>query len=150
MSCHAPGSKRRYPCTQTASAVQKYFPRLLQFCTSYRIWHASRAWKWTTARNLDFHTAKNIQLQANSFSLFLDEPYKLTSDLFTVVWPASLSWRTVCHQSRLEVKGTGPLKQFSSNSWQRSKFLKKEKSTTTTTNQEPFVWKCLLDFIFNF
>ena len=23
---HAPGSKRRYPCTQTASAVQKYFP----------------------------------------------------------------------------------------------------------------------------
>ena len=34
---HAPGSKRRYPCTQTASAVPKYFPRLLQFCTGYRI-----------------------------------------------------------------------------------------------------------------
>ena len=28
----APGSKRRYPCTQTASAVPKYFPCLLQFC----------------------------------------------------------------------------------------------------------------------
>ena len=28
---HAPGSKRRYPCAQTASAVPKYFPRLLQF-----------------------------------------------------------------------------------------------------------------------
>ena len=23
---HAPGSKRRYPCTQTASAVPNYFP----------------------------------------------------------------------------------------------------------------------------
>ena len=41
---HAPGSKRRYPRTQTASAVQKYFPCLLQFCTGYRIWHASRVW----------------------------------------------------------------------------------------------------------
>ena len=28
---HAPGSKRRYPCTQTASAVQKYFLCRLQF-----------------------------------------------------------------------------------------------------------------------
>ena len=34
---HAPGSNRRYPCTQTASAVPKYFPCLLQFCTGYRI-----------------------------------------------------------------------------------------------------------------
>ena len=34
---HALGSKRRYPCTQTASAVPKYFPCLLQFCTGYRI-----------------------------------------------------------------------------------------------------------------
>ena len=35
---HAPGSKRSlYPCTQTASAVPKYLPRLLQFCTGYRI-----------------------------------------------------------------------------------------------------------------
>ena len=40
---HAPGSKRRYPCTQTVSAVPKYFPRLLQFCTGYQIRHASRA-----------------------------------------------------------------------------------------------------------
>ena len=45
---HAPGSKRRYPCTQTAPAVPKYFSRLLQFCTGYRIWHASRAWKRKT------------------------------------------------------------------------------------------------------
>ena len=34
---HAPGSKREYPCTQTASAVQIFFPYLLQFCTGYRI-----------------------------------------------------------------------------------------------------------------
>ena len=34
---HAPGSKRRYQCTQTASAVSKYFPCLLQFYTGYRI-----------------------------------------------------------------------------------------------------------------
>ena len=34
---HAPGSKRRYPCTQTASAFAKYCPCLLQFCTGYRI-----------------------------------------------------------------------------------------------------------------
>ena len=34
---HAPGSKLRYPCTQTASAVPKCFPCLLQFYTGYRI-----------------------------------------------------------------------------------------------------------------
>ena len=35
---HAPGSKHRYrSCTQTASAVPKYFPYLIQFCTGYRI-----------------------------------------------------------------------------------------------------------------
>ena len=44
----APGSKRRYPCTQTASAVKKYFPCLLQFCTGYRIWHTSRVWERKT------------------------------------------------------------------------------------------------------
>ena len=34
---HEPGSKRSYPCTQTASAAPKYFPCLLQFYTGYRI-----------------------------------------------------------------------------------------------------------------
>ena len=34
---HTPGSKLGYPCTQTASAVRKYFPCLLQFCTGYHI-----------------------------------------------------------------------------------------------------------------
>ena len=46
---HAPGSKRRFQCTQTASAVPKYFPCLLQFCTVYRIWHTSRVWKRKTS-----------------------------------------------------------------------------------------------------
>ncbi len=34
---HAPGSKRRYPCTQTALAIPKYFACRLQFCPGYRI-----------------------------------------------------------------------------------------------------------------
>ena len=38
----APGSKRRYPCIETASAVPKYSPCELQFCTGYRFCHASR------------------------------------------------------------------------------------------------------------
>ena len=32
---HAQVSKRRYPCTQTASAVPKCFPCLLQFCNQH-------------------------------------------------------------------------------------------------------------------
>ena len=46
----SPGSKRRYPCSQTASAVLKYFPCLLQFCTGYCFWHASRVWKRKTSK----------------------------------------------------------------------------------------------------
>ena len=67
---HAPGSKHRYPCTQTASAVPKYFPCLLQFCTDYRIWYASRAWKRKTAKNVHFHITKNIQTQSTPFRYF--------------------------------------------------------------------------------
>ena len=65
---HAPGSKRRYPCSQTASAVPKYFPCLLQFCTGYRIWHASRVWRRKTSEK-----RKNFQDTTHTFSLFLDE-----------------------------------------------------------------------------
>ena len=64
---HAPGSKRGYPCIQTASAVPKYFSCLLQFCTGYRIWHASRVWKRKTARSWKYPDT------TNTFSLFLDE-----------------------------------------------------------------------------
>ena len=70
---HAPGSKRRYQCTQTASAVPKYPPCLLQFCSGYHIWHASRAWSQKWVKNHDFHTVKNIQMRATFFSPFLDE-----------------------------------------------------------------------------
>ena len=72
---HAPGSKRRYPCTQTASAVPKYFLCLLQFCTCYRLGHASESEK--RAKNVDFHTDKNIQIQPTLFSLFLDEFFEI-------------------------------------------------------------------------
>ena len=34
---HVPGSKSRYQCTHTASAVPKLLPCLLHFCTGYRI-----------------------------------------------------------------------------------------------------------------
>ena len=38
------------------------------------------------AKNIDFHTANStVQVQATLFPLFLDEFFKLTSDLFTVV-----------------------------------------------------------------
>ena len=64
---HAPGSKHGYPCIQTASAVPKYFSCLLQFCTGYRIWHASRVWKRKTARSWKYPDT------TNTFSLFLDD-----------------------------------------------------------------------------
>ena len=64
---HAPGSKHRYPCSQTTSAVPKYFPCLLQFYTDYRIWHASRAWKRKT---FIFTQLKNIQIQSTLFAIF--------------------------------------------------------------------------------
>ena len=61
---HAPGSKRRYPCTQTASVVPKYFPCLLRFCTGYRICRASRVRKRKT---LIYTQLKNIQIQPTLF-----------------------------------------------------------------------------------
>ena len=66
---HASGSKRRYPCTQTASAVPEYFPCLLQFCTGYRIWHAARVWKRKTL----ISTQLKISTYNRHFPLFLDE-----------------------------------------------------------------------------
>ena len=39
------------------------------------------------AKNVDFHTAINIQIQPTLFRYFQTNSYKLTSDLFTVVWP---------------------------------------------------------------
>ena len=70
---HAPGSKRRYPCTQTASAVPKYFPCLLQIRTGYRIWHASRVWKRKTSEKRWSTHSKKYPYATNAFSLFLDE-----------------------------------------------------------------------------
>ena len=78
-------SKRKYPCTQTASAVPIHFPCLLQFCTGYRSWHVSRVWKQT--KNVDLHTAKKISRYNQHFFAFFRRILTMTSDLFTVVWP---------------------------------------------------------------
>ena len=77
--------KRRYPCTQTASAVPKYFPCLLQFCTGYRICHASRAWKRKT---FIFTQLKISRYNPHFFAIFrlilINWPptYLLSSDLY--------------------------------------------------------------------
>ena len=82
---HAPGSKRRYPCTQAASAVPKYFPCLLQFCTGYRIWHASIVWKRKT---LIYTQLKISGYNQHFFAVFRrilikwPPTYLLLSDLF--------------------------------------------------------------------
>ena len=67
---HAPGSKRRYPCTQTALAVPKCFP----VCSSFALVIASdmhlESESEKRAKNVDLHTAKNIQLQPTLFRYF--------------------------------------------------------------------------------
>ena len=80
---HAQGSERRYPCTQTASAVPKYFPCVLQFCTGYRIWHAPRAWNRKTVIFTPLQLSRYTQ---HFFAIFRRISFKMTSDLFTVVW----------------------------------------------------------------
>ena len=70
---HVLGSKCRYPCTQTALAVPKSFPCLLQFCTGYRIWHASQVWKRKTSEKHWFTYSKKYADTTNIFSLFLDK-----------------------------------------------------------------------------
>ena len=67
---HAQGSKRRYPCTQTASAVPRYFPCLLQFCTVIASDKHLESQSEKRAENVDLHTAKNIQIQPILFRYF--------------------------------------------------------------------------------
>ena len=76
---HAPGTKRRYPCTQTASAVPKYFPCLVQFCTGYRIWRDSWAWKRkTSGKTLIFTQLKICRYKQHFFAIFRQ---------FRITWP---------------------------------------------------------------
>ena len=76
--------------TNSIGCPKIFSPCLLQYCTGYRIWHASRAWKRKTsekrAKNVHFHTTKNIQIQSTLWGYFWTNSYKMTSDLFTVVW----------------------------------------------------------------
>ena len=65
---HAPGSKHRYQCTQTASAVQKYISPV---CSSFVLVIESdmhlESESEKRAKNVDLHTAKNIQIQPTLF-----------------------------------------------------------------------------------
>ena len=61
---HAPGSKRRYQCTQTASTVPKIFP--LSAPVLYWLSHLTCI-SSLKAKNVDFHTDKNIQIQPTIF-----------------------------------------------------------------------------------
>ena len=64
---HAPVSKRRYPCPQTASAVTKYFPCFVLIIASDM--HLEPESK-KRAKNVHFHTTKNIQIQPTLFRYF--------------------------------------------------------------------------------
>ena len=67
---HAPGSKRRYPSTQTASAV----PKFSRVCSSFVLVIASdmhlEPESEKRAENVGYHTAKNIQTQVKLFCYF--------------------------------------------------------------------------------
>ena len=80
---HAPGSECRYPCTQTASAVPKYFPCVLLLVIASDMHLEPESEK--RAKNVNFHTTKNIQIQSTLFHYFETSSCKMTSDLFTVV-----------------------------------------------------------------
>ena len=67
---HAPGSKRRYPCTQTASAILKYFPCLLHFVLVIASDMHLESQSEKRAKNVDLHTANNIQIQPTLFRYF--------------------------------------------------------------------------------
>ena len=64
---HAPGSKRRYLCTQTASAVPKYFPCLVLVIASDMHLEPESEKR---SKNVHFHTTKNIQIQSTLFRYF--------------------------------------------------------------------------------
>ena len=52
------------------------------------------------AKNVHFHTTKNIQIRSTLFRYFQTNSYKLTSDLFTVVWPQRKNARYVLSSSK--------------------------------------------------
>ena len=70
---HAPGSKRIYPCTQTASAVSQ---NILPVGSSFVLVIASDIYMHLEpesekrAKNVHFHTTKNIQMQSTLFRYF--------------------------------------------------------------------------------
>ena len=67
---HAPGSKRRYPCTQTASAVPNFFPVCFSFVLVIAVDMHLESESEKRAKNVDLHTAKSIQIQPALFRYF--------------------------------------------------------------------------------
>ena len=67
---HAPGSKRRYPCVQTASAVLKCFPCRSSFVLVIASDTHLESESEKRAENVDLHTAENIQIQPTLFRYF--------------------------------------------------------------------------------
>ena len=63
---HAPGSKRRYPCTQTASASPVCSSFVLVIASDMNLESESEK----RVENVDLHTAKNIQIQPMLFRYF--------------------------------------------------------------------------------
>ena len=91
---HAPGSKRRYPCTQKASAVPKYFSLsapVLYWLSHLTCISSLKAKK--ERKTFIFTQLKNIQIQATLFRYFQTSSCKQT---------CSSTTGTACYdQSRL-------------------------------------------------
>ena len=66
---HAPGSKRRYSCTQTASAVPKYSPVCSSFVPVIADMHLEPESE-KESKYVEVHTAKNTQIRATLFRYF--------------------------------------------------------------------------------
>ena len=86
--------KTQIPMHSNSIGCPKIFLCLLQFCTGYRIWHASRVSKRKT---LIYTQLKISRYNQHFLTIFLPILVKMTSDLFTVVWPqrcyAETGWR---------------------------------------------------------
>ena len=77
---HAPGSKRRYHALKQHWLCQNSSPVCFSFVPVIASDMHLEPESENRAANVDFHTAKNILIQAKL-------AYSMTSDLFTVVWP---------------------------------------------------------------
>ena len=102
---HAPGSKRRYPCTQTASAVPKYFPSAPVLYWLSHLTSISSLKAKNERETFIFTQLKISRYNPHFFSLFLDEFLEI--DLRPIycsltAWSSSLQvkWRPLAASFR--------------------------------------------------